>query len=336
MSDCEHPVFARAWSSVLGRNAMGWRERDALIAGLRGRVLEVGAGDGLNFEHYANAVTEVVALEPEPHLRARAGGAPHRPRITVVDGVAEALPFADGSFDAVVACLVLCSVRSQAVALSEIRRVLKPGGELRFYEHVAAHGSAGHAVQRGLDRSGAVAAPGRRLPPGARHRDRDPRRRPGRRRRAPLPRRAAAARHGPRAQAHDGSSVIGSKSRRTSKRSSAAASPRRWWPRDAAPGASAGAAARGRARSGAGSSSHSRCSTSSGGEGPRREVAPPRGVGAQALRPRRERRRAPRRPGRGPRGTSASARASRAGWATARPARRAASTMSVSVQPAGA
>jgi ubiquinone/menaquinone biosynthesis C-methylase UbiE len=149
----EHPLFARAWSSVLGRNAMGWRDRDALIAGLAGRVLEVGAGDGLNFEHYENAVTAVVALEPEPHLRARAAERGVA-RVTVVDGVAEQLPFPDASFDAVVACLVLCSVRSQALALSEIRRVLRPGGELRFYEHVAARGTVGRAVQHGLDRSG--------------------------------------------------------------------------------------------------------------------------------------------------------------------------------------
>lgn len=151
--DHDHPVFARAWSSVLGRNAMGWRERDALVAGLRGRVLEVGAGDGLNFEHYAGAVTEVIALEPEPHLRAKATERAIM-RIEVVGGVAERLPFEDASFDAVVACLVLCSVGSPPVALAEIARVLKPGGELRFYEHVAAHGPAGRAVQRGLDRSG--------------------------------------------------------------------------------------------------------------------------------------------------------------------------------------
>lgn len=151
--DHEHPLFARAWSSVLGRNAMGWRDRDELIAGLHGRVLEVGAGDGLNFEHYANAVTEVVALEPEPHLRAKAA-ARGIARVTVIDGVAERLPAQDATFDAVVACLVLCSVRSQATALAEIARVLKPGGELRFYEHVAASGGAARTVQGALDRSG--------------------------------------------------------------------------------------------------------------------------------------------------------------------------------------
>jgi SAM-dependent methyltransferase len=151
--DHDHPLFARAWSSVLGRNAMGWRDRDELVAGLRGRVLEVGSGDGLNFEHYTNAVTEVVALEPEPHLRAKAA-ARGIARVDVVDGVAEALPFEDASFDAVVVCLVLCSVGSQRTALAEIGRVLKPGGELRFYEHVVARGGAGRAVQQGLDRSG--------------------------------------------------------------------------------------------------------------------------------------------------------------------------------------
>lgn len=149
----DHPLFARAWSSVLGRNAMGWRDRDALVAGLSGRVLEVGAGDGLNFEHYTGAVTEVVALEPEPHLRAKAAARGVQ-RITVIDGVAEQLPAQDASFDAVVVCLVLCSVASQPAALAEIARVLRPGGELRFYEHVAARGGAGRAVQGALDRSG--------------------------------------------------------------------------------------------------------------------------------------------------------------------------------------
>jgi SAM-dependent methyltransferase len=152
VSGDEHPVFARAWA-VIGRSAMAGRERARLVAGLSGRVLEVGAGDGLTFGHYPPAVTSVLAVEPERHLRARA--AERAPaRVTVVDGVAEDLPAADGSVDAVVACLVLCSVRSQARALAEVRRVLAPGGELRFYEHVASGRRAGRALQQGLDRSG--------------------------------------------------------------------------------------------------------------------------------------------------------------------------------------
>jgi SAM-dependent methyltransferase len=150
----DHPVFARTWAAV-GSGAVGWRDRDALVAGLSGRVVEVGAGDGLNFEHYTGAVSEVIAVEPEPHLRARAvERAAARTNITVLDGVAEDLPVADGSVDAAVVCLVLCSVDDQARALAELRRVLRPGGELRFHEHVVARPRAGALVQRGLDRSG--------------------------------------------------------------------------------------------------------------------------------------------------------------------------------------
>jgi SAM-dependent methyltransferase len=151
----DHPVFARTWA-VVGPGAAGWRDREALVAGLAGRVLEVGAGDGLNFEHYPDAVSAVLAVEPEPRLRARAAerAAALTQPITVLDGTAERLPAEDASQDAVVACLVLCSVADQAVALAEIRRVLRPGGELRVHEHVLARGRAGAAVQRGLDRSG--------------------------------------------------------------------------------------------------------------------------------------------------------------------------------------
>jgi ubiquinone/menaquinone biosynthesis C-methylase UbiE len=83
-------------------------------------------------------VTEVVAVEPESYLReqAVAAGAQAPVGVTVLDGIADALPLEDASCDAAVACLVLCSVPDQASALAELRRVLKPGGELRFYEHV--------------------------------------------------------------------------------------------------------------------------------------------------------------------------------------------------------
>ena len=125
--------------------------RRAAVAGLSGRVIEVGAGNGRMFTHYPATVTEVVAVEPEVHLRAAAARvAPAR--VTVVDGLAEDLPGRDGEFDAAVTALVLCSVPSQDAALAEIRRVLRPGGELRFFEHVAAPApGALRRVQRIVD-----------------------------------------------------------------------------------------------------------------------------------------------------------------------------------------
>lgn len=147
-----HPLFARFWSFA-GPRAMSKRDRAALLTGLAGDVVEVGAGDGLNFAFYPDTVDSVVAVEPEPNLRARAAeSAPAQVR--VVDGAAEALPVADACADAVVACLVLCSVEDQDRALAEVARVLKPGGVLRFYEHVVAENRAGRAAQEALDRSG--------------------------------------------------------------------------------------------------------------------------------------------------------------------------------------
>ncbi len=137
---CRHPVFARSYPAfgriADARGAAAHRER--LLAGLSGDVVEVGAGNGLNFGHYPPEVAGVLAVEPEAHLRelaceaARAGSL----SVTVVDGLADALPVADGACDAVVVSQVLCSVPDQFTALAEIRRVLRAGGELRFYEHV--------------------------------------------------------------------------------------------------------------------------------------------------------------------------------------------------------
>lgn len=102
--------------------------------------MEVGAGNGSNFAHYPTTVTQVVAVEPEPYLRARAkeAAAPAPVTITVVDGTAAAIPLADASVDAGIASFVLCTVPDPATALAELRRVIRPGGELRFYEHVLA------------------------------------------------------------------------------------------------------------------------------------------------------------------------------------------------------
>jgi len=98
-------------------------------------------------------VERVLAVEPEPRLRAAAieaaGKAPVP--ITVVDGVAGRLPAEDGSFDAGVASLVLCSVRDQDRALAELHRVIRPGGEFRFYEHVVAERPMSVRLQRLAD-----------------------------------------------------------------------------------------------------------------------------------------------------------------------------------------
>jgi ubiquinone/menaquinone biosynthesis C-methylase UbiE len=127
--------------------------RDRTLAGLSGRVLEVGAGDGANFRHYPSGVSQLVAVEPEPYLRARALERAETVgvEVEIVDGVAEDLGFADGSFDAAVVTLTLCSVDDQGRALREIHRVLRPGGELRFFEHVRAESAPMRAVQRTLD-----------------------------------------------------------------------------------------------------------------------------------------------------------------------------------------
>ncbi|MGH2678313.1 MAG: class I SAM-dependent methyltransferase [Actinomycetota bacterium] len=144
-----HPVFARVWDSVVrlgGRPEQ--RHRNRLVDGVRGRVLEVGAGTGLNLGRYSPGA-EVVALEPEPTMtrkasaRARAAPVPVR----MVRGVAEALPFSDRTFDTVVACYVLCSVSDPAKAIDELRRVLRAGGEIRVYEHVRSAHSGWALVQ---------------------------------------------------------------------------------------------------------------------------------------------------------------------------------------------
>jgi ubiquinone/menaquinone biosynthesis C-methylase UbiE len=133
----------------------GSEHRDRLLAGLHGRVIEVGAGNGLNFSHYPSAVTELVAVEPEAFLRARAEGAARSSsvRITIRDGTADALAVPDAAFDAGVASLVLCSVPDQATALAELRRVIRPGGELRFYEHVVSKRPGPARLQRIADRT---------------------------------------------------------------------------------------------------------------------------------------------------------------------------------------
>jgi ubiquinone/menaquinone biosynthesis C-methylase UbiE len=148
-------MFARVYPHIshAAEQRGAAEHRRSLLAGLGGRVIEVGAGHGLNFPYYPPTVSEVVAVEPEPHLRklARQAAASAPVAVTVSEGAAEALPFEDGEFDAAVASLVLCSVEDQPAALAEIRRVLRPGGELRYYEHVISHQPFAARVQRMLD-----------------------------------------------------------------------------------------------------------------------------------------------------------------------------------------
>ncbi|MBG0857002.1 class I SAM-dependent methyltransferase [Streptomyces spinoverrucosus] len=153
-----HPLFARYYArlSVAAETRMGMAGvRDRLLAGLSGRVLEIGAGNGLNFAHYPRAVAEVVAIEPERSLRQLAVEAALRAEVPVdvVPGAAEALPVKSEGFDAVVLSLVLCSVRDVPRALGEVRRVLRPDGQVRFFEHGRGGGRAMGFTQRALDRT---------------------------------------------------------------------------------------------------------------------------------------------------------------------------------------
>jgi ubiquinone/menaquinone biosynthesis C-methylase UbiE len=157
-TDLERPRFARMYikaaKTAERRGATEHRRR--LLAGLSGTVLELGAGHGLNFPHYPTTVTEVIAIEPEPTLRARAteAAASAPVPVRVLAGVADDLPLEDASFDAAVASLVLCSVPDQDRALAELRRVLRPGGELRFYEHVIPRCQPKRVLLQAADHSG--------------------------------------------------------------------------------------------------------------------------------------------------------------------------------------
>jgi ubiquinone/menaquinone biosynthesis C-methylase UbiE len=152
-----HPLFARCFvrlSRLMEREAGAHRRQ--MLAGATGRVVEIGAGNGMNFRHYPTTVNEVVALEPEPYLRARAQEAAcDAPvAVTVRDAVADELPFEDEHFDTAVASLVLCTVPDPLNALAELRRVLRRGGRLCFYEHIRSDNPTKAWVQRWLDHSG--------------------------------------------------------------------------------------------------------------------------------------------------------------------------------------
>jgi ubiquinone/menaquinone biosynthesis C-methylase UbiE len=147
-------MYMRSAATAEARGATDHRRR--LLEGLTGTVVEIGAGHGLNFALYPREVSEVVAVEPEPTLRRQAETAVKSANVPIrlLAGVADELPLEDESADAVVASLVLCTVPDQSRAFAEIRRVLRPEGELRFYEHVIPCRQPKRVLFQAIDRSG--------------------------------------------------------------------------------------------------------------------------------------------------------------------------------------
>lgn len=133
-------MFAAAYDRGFARTEEAGlrRMRTELLAGARGRVIEIGAGTGLNLELYPDSVRGLTLVEPDPHMakRLRVKAAESAPAAEIVEAPAERLPCADDSFDTAIATLVFCTVPEPSAALAELARVLKPGGHLLFVEHV--------------------------------------------------------------------------------------------------------------------------------------------------------------------------------------------------------
>lgn len=146
--DSDHPIVAALYDPVMAlpeRLVFG-EHREWLARGLRGDVLDIGSGTGAMFPHFTGQeALSVHAVEPDPHMRKRAidRGQGVDLDVEVVNAVAEDLPYPEDSLDAVVTSLVLCTVDDVDAALDEIARVLRPGGELRFLEHVRGRGGVG-------------------------------------------------------------------------------------------------------------------------------------------------------------------------------------------------
>jgi ubiquinone/menaquinone biosynthesis C-methylase UbiE len=141
--------YERRGRKVEGTERIG-RIRTRVAGGARGRVLEIGAGTGFNFPYYPKDA-EIVAIEPDQEMRRLAEPRARQHGIHLQAGPAERLPFGDGEFDAVISTGVFCSVDDPDAAMTEVHRVLRAGGELRFSEHVLGTSAARRAMQRTLD-----------------------------------------------------------------------------------------------------------------------------------------------------------------------------------------
>jgi len=146
-----NPFFARVWTVMSAHETEQLtRSRRENLAGLSGRVLEVGAGTGTNFAHYPATVTEVLAVEPEAalfdhaHAAAETAPVPVSVRREPVEALADS---AEQPFDAVVCSLVLCTVDKPERVIRELFSLLKPGGEIRYMEHIASQGWRGRVQQ---------------------------------------------------------------------------------------------------------------------------------------------------------------------------------------------
>jgi ubiquinone/menaquinone biosynthesis C-methylase UbiE len=148
-----HPWFAAGYERMGRKGERTDYARDIrtrVAGGATGRILEIGAGTGFNFPFYPEG-SDVVATEPDPEMMKRAEPRAREHGIELRAASAERLPFPDGSFDTVISTGVFCAVDEPVRALAEARRVLMPGGTIRFSEHVRAENRVRRAVQRTMD-----------------------------------------------------------------------------------------------------------------------------------------------------------------------------------------